>query len=50
MKNRRNNEGAGLVLLGYIIAALIVTALGVGYASCVGNSNLPDWVKFWLLS
>ena len=49
MKNRKNNDGAGLVALGYIIAALIVAALGVGYAYWIGSSDLPDWVKFWLL-
>lgn len=49
MKKRKNNNEAGLVFLGYILAALIIIALGVGYAYWIGGSDLPDWVKFWLL-
>ena len=34
----------------YIITAIIVFAISFGFAYLIGTSNLPDWVKFWLLN
>lgn len=39
----------GLAGLGYILFALAVGAAAFGFAYLIAESNLPDWVKFWLL-
>ena len=32
-----------------LVIAMIVGAICFGIAWLIGTSNLPDWVKFWLL-
>lgn len=34
----------------YTIIGIVVLAIGFGFAYLIGASDLPDWVKFWLLS
>ena len=42
---RTNKEN--LFIWGLII---ILLAISIGITYLIGTSNLPDWVKFWLLS
>lgn len=49
----RNNDFDSIdlfVFIGYIILLVIILAIGGGVANCIGESDLPYWVKFWLLS
>ena len=39
-----------LVFIGYIVLSVVIIAIGCGVANCIGESDLPYWVKFWLLS
>ena len=43
-----NEDNIGCVI--YVILAIILLAVSLGSAYLIGTSNLPDWVKFWLLS
>lgn len=37
-------------ILAKIIVAVIVIGVSVGFVYMIATSNLPDWLKFWLLS
>ena len=37
-------------LLIHILLIVLILAIGHFIAYLIGESNLPDWVKFWLLS
>ena len=37
-------------LIAYIILAVVLIALGILMANWIGNSDLPYWVKVWLLT
>lgn len=37
-------------LLIYIVSFILFLAIGMAVAYFIGESNLPDWVKFWLLN
>ena len=33
-----------------IVILMIIICINVVYFCAVGSSNLPDWLKYWLLS
>ena len=37
-------------LLISILLFVLIFIIGIFVAFLIGQSNLPDWVKFWLLS
>ena len=37
-------------LLINMLLIVLIFIIGIFVASLIGESNLPDWVKFWLLS
>ena len=37
-------------LLIHILLIVLILAIGLFITYLIGESNLPDWVKFWLLS
>jgi hypothetical protein len=49
MKKRKHDLRAWLVGLSYILVALAVGALACGFAYLIATSDLPGWLKFWLL-
>ena len=50
MKNNDFDYIDLLVIVGYIIISVVTLAIGCGVANCIGESDLPYWVKFFLLS
>ena len=43
----RKNEGCGCFV--FVIGMLLILAILFGYGYLIATSDLPDWVKFWLL-
>lgn len=43
---RNENEGCGI----FVIAAILTIAISFGFAYLISTSDLPVWMKFWLLN
>lgn len=46
----KNNDYSGCGCAIYFVMAVIVLAICFGITYLIATSNLPDWVKFWLLN
>lgn len=44
-----NNENNGCGCIVYLLLAILVLTLSLGSVYLIGTSNMPDWLKFWLL-
>ena len=36
-------------IIGIVLLVVLVAALSLAYSYWVATSDLPDWLKFWLL-
>ena len=42
-----NEDDIGCVI--YVLVAVIIIAISVGIAYWIAVSDMPEWLKFWLL-
>lgn len=43
----KTKDNIGCVV--YVIMAIIMLAISLGLTYLIGTSDLPNWLKFWLL-
>lgn len=48
MKNKDNSSLVAFVV--FIVCALVIMGLSALATCAIVNSDLPEWVKFWLLT
>jgi hypothetical protein len=46
MSERRVNA---VIIAAMVLVGLLLLGVGIGITYLIGNSDLPDWVKFFLL-
>ena len=49
MKNKGEYVGCFITALFYLIIAAVIISIPLGIAYLISVSDLPEWLKFWLL-